>query len=50
MQNYEIGMTIIYDVVTKSTVIDFRGRFHYLIGPYATRKDAIAAGKQSAVK
>jgi hypothetical protein len=45
MQNYESGMTILYDVVTKSTFIDFRGSFYYLLGPFTTRREAIAAGE-----
>jgi hypothetical protein len=45
MQPYEIGMTIIYDVVTKSTFIGFRGEFHYLIGPFLSRREGIAAGE-----
>jgi hypothetical protein len=45
MQTYEPGMTIVYDVVSKSTFIHFRGKLHYLLGPFATRREAIAAGE-----
>jgi len=45
MSEYEDGMVVFYDCVTKAVFIDFRGGFHYLIGPYTTKAAAIAAGE-----
>jgi hypothetical protein len=45
MRDYEIGMTIIFDIEARSTFIDFRGQFYYLIGPFFNRNEAVAAGE-----
>ncbi len=46
MGDYEDGMAIDFDTVSKCVFIDFRGQFHYLIGPYTSRREAIAAGEE----
>ena len=45
MDRYEDGMVVFYDCVIKAVFIDFRGAFHYLIGPFTSRTEAIAAGE-----
>lgn len=45
MRDYEDGMSVFYDCVTKAVFIDFRGALHYLIGPFATKASAISAGE-----
>ena len=42
---YEAGMYIIYDVLKKGVLIDFRDRTHYLPGPFASQRDAVKAGE-----
>ncbi|WP_395517539.1 hypothetical protein [Pseudorhizobium flavum] len=46
MDDYEDGMSVSFDVVSKSVFIEFRNKLHYLIGPYSGRRDGIAAGEQ----
>lgn len=45
MRDYEDGMAVDFDAVSKSVFIEFRNQLHYIIGPYTTRRDAIAAGE-----
>ena len=42
---YEPDMTIIFDALTKSCVVSFRGAHKILTGPYKNRQQAIAAGE-----
>lgn len=42
---YEANMAILFDVVTKSVFVAFRGEFVTLPGPFFDRKTAIAAGE-----
>ena len=42
----ETDMATIYDMVSKSTAVSFRGKHIYLPGPYLERKAAIAAGEE----
>ena len=42
---YEPDMTIIFDALTKSCVVSFRGAHKILTGPYKNREQAIAAGE-----
>jgi len=39
------NLTLIFDAVTKSVVVTFRGRMKLLIGPYPTRAAAVTAGR-----
>jgi hypothetical protein len=43
---YEIGMHIVYDVLAKGVLVEFRGKSHYLAGPFKTQKEAIGAGEE----
>lgn len=43
---YEIGMSIIFDVITKSILVTFRGDFTTLPGPYRSRTQGIATGEE----
>ena len=43
--NYENGMQIIYDVLKKGVLVDFRGQTHYLPGPFPSQREAIRAGE-----
>jgi hypothetical protein len=42
---YEAGMTIIFDVITKSIVVSFRDRVVTLPGPFVDRKAGVVAGE-----
>lgn len=42
---YEPGMQIIYDVLRKGVLIEFRGVGHYLDGPFATQREAVRAAE-----
>lgn len=42
---YESGMQIIYDVLKKGVFVEFRGRSHYLEGPFANQREAIRAAE-----
>lgn len=42
---FEPDMSMIYDVVTKSVVVSFRGQFK-LLGPFQDRTAAVAAGER----
>ena len=42
---YEQGMHIIYDVMKKGVLVEFRGTSHYLEGPFASQREAILAGE-----
>lgn len=42
---YESGMSIVFDVLSKSVVIVFRGEVIMLPGPFQDRKAAIAAAE-----
>ena len=44
--NTALEPTIIFDVVTKSVLIELRHKVRLLPGPYETRAKAIAAAKQ----
>ena len=41
---YEKGMHIIFDVITRCAVVNFRGKMD-IIGPYRNRVEAIAAAE-----
>ncbi|MDX3924476.1 MAG: hypothetical protein QHC90_01540 [Shinella sp.] len=45
MADYEPGMYILYDVIKKNVLVEFRGKSHFLSGPFASRSAAIAAGE-----
>lgn len=42
---YEPGMTVMFDVVTKSVLVEFRMNFVTLDGPFANRQSGIRAGE-----
>ena len=42
---YETGMHIVYDVLSKGVLVEFRGRSHYLAGPFKTQQEAMRAGE-----
>jgi hypothetical protein len=42
---YEHDMTIIYDALTRSSVVSFRGKLIILKGPFLSQGTAIAAGE-----
>jgi hypothetical protein len=42
---YEIDMTILFDVVTKSVFVGFRDEVTTLPGPFLDRRAGIAAGE-----
>jgi len=42
---YESGMQIIYDVLKKGVFVEFRGRSHYLEGPFASQREAMRAAE-----
>lgn len=44
MRDYQDGMAD-FDTVSKSVFIEFRNQLRYIIGPYTSRRDAIAAGE-----
>lgn len=46
MIGYDDNMSIVYDRVSMSTLVDFHGELHYLIGPFLSREDGIAAGEE----
>jgi hypothetical protein len=46
MENYEQGMSLCYDCVTKAVVISFRGEVHYIVGPFLNRTNAIKAAEE----
>jgi len=43
---YESEMTIIYDLITRTCVVSFRGKMTILKGPFASQENAIAAGEE----
>lgn len=43
---YEEGMTIIYDVVSKAVIVEFRGKFVTLQGPFADKAEGVRAGEE----
>ena len=45
MSEYEEGMVIFYDRVTKGVLVDFRGAIYFLIGPFMNLEKATAAGE-----
>ena len=42
---YEPGMQIIFDVLKKGVIIEFRGGIHYLPGPFSNQKEAVRAAE-----
>jgi hypothetical protein len=42
---YESGMQIIYDVLKKGVFVEFRGRSHYLDGPFSSQREAVRAAE-----
>jgi hypothetical protein len=42
---YEAGMLVMFDVVSKSIFVEFRGMFTTLPGPFADRVTGIRAGE-----
>jgi hypothetical protein len=42
---YEPGMTIIFDVISKSALVSFRGRITNLPGPFESKEAAVVAGE-----
>lgn len=42
---YEPGMQIIYDVLRKGVLVEYRGSTEYLTGPIANQREAIAAAE-----
>jgi hypothetical protein len=46
MDIYEAGMAVFHDCVTKAVFIEFRGRLHYLVGPFTNSSAGITAGEQ----
>jgi hypothetical protein len=42
---YEPGMQIVYDVLKKGVLFEFRGLSYYLPGPFPNQKAAIAAAE-----
>ncbi|UNK36606.1 hypothetical protein MNR02_08770 [Shinella sp. H4-D48] len=42
---YETGMQIVYDVLNKGILVEFRGQPHYFPGPFKTQKQAVSAGE-----
>lgn len=42
---YEAGMQVVYDVLKKGVFVEFRGRSHYLAGPFPSQKAAVAAAE-----
>ncbi len=47
---YEVGMTIVYDVFSKSVLVVFREKMLTLPGPFADQRSAIEAGEQHCIK
>lgn len=43
---YEAGMTIFYDVVSKAVIVEFRGKFVTLQGPFADTAEGVHAGEE----
>lgn len=43
---YENDMRILYDVVSKGVLIQFRGKTEFLEGPFPDRREAIKAAKE----
>lgn len=47
---YEKGLSIIFDVFSKSVLISFRGEEHTLAGPFSNQRAAIQAAEQYCVE
>ena len=43
---YEQGMSITFDIISKSVMISFRDREHTLPGPYLNQKEAVQAAEK----
>jgi len=43
---YESGMQVIYDVLKKGVFVEFRGRSHYLEGPFQNQREAVQAAEE----
>ncbi|WP_421581000.1 hypothetical protein [Shinella sp. M31] len=39
-------MQVIYDVLKKGVFVEFRGRSHYLEGPFQNQRDAVQAAEE----
>ncbi|MBY5390429.1 MULTISPECIES: hypothetical protein [Rhizobium] len=44
--NYEYGMTVFYDPVTKNVIVVFRGETTILEGPFQELRTGITAGEK----
>jgi hypothetical protein len=42
---YESEMSMFFDVVQKTMLVFFRGKFTVLVGPYSDRQAGVAAGE-----
>ncbi|MGV1794354.1 MULTISPECIES: hypothetical protein [unclassified Rhizobium] len=43
--NYEDGMTVFYDPVSKTVIVAFRGKTTILKGPFESLRAGVAAGE-----
>ncbi|MBY4593410.1 MULTISPECIES: hypothetical protein [Rhizobium] len=48
--DYEDGMTVFYDPVSKTVIVVFRGKTTILKGPYESARSGVAAGEDLCVK
>jgi hypothetical protein len=46
VMHYEAGMTIVFDVLSKSVLIVFRDKIITLPGPYSEQQTAVLAAEQ----